>query len=713
MISSSEAYKKAITGDSRKTYPSATIDIISPDIALSGVNADSAPFCDTSQVFNRNFRISTDVMTLEYHRWLLDGSVTVKDLGVEVRDVETGLVLDELSDENGNFSTAQVVEVEFVGIKKTLQLCTIAFSDRAIDSVPKDFKVEILQGGTVYFEKDFTGNLETEIVLEGFDIMNVDVVRITVHSTVLPYRRVRIVEVYPGIYERWTSDDIVGIELTCNGDFSDMSVPYGTCNVEFDNTDRKFEFRSKDSIFKSIEERQNISFFIETETNIGVDRKPVGVYYQFDGGWKTSENAATISWSLVDIIGLLADRRYIPTDTLPTTLEGWAQSLVSQLGNNFVENYIVDPDYANIEMTATAEEIADKTCGELLNDICMYTDTWARADLETGRLAIEPLWKQGNEITLDNMNNYPVIQANEDVATVTFKVNNATEDEYTVSGNASASSNSLTVENPFIRDKESALKVARTILQHYGGLMYELTYRGDMTSEIGDIQTLQLDESSAASARLKEHSLSFSDGVLQECKAVLIQPSGQALFEASVFLTGSGTWKAPAGVKEVYIIVAGGGGGGTAGTPTRFVDGREIDGEDGEDGKGGDIFFGTFQINEQQNFNYNIGEGGKNQPHGSLNTDNGGITTFGVYTSYDGEKFEPSFTDLGNGNVYGRSGIKNPKPNSADGGAKGIGGKAAVLDSEGYVIAPSTPPTPGDDGASGCVVVWWDKPEGK
>lgn len=702
MIKSSESYKKAIVADYRRTKPSAYVDIISPDIALTSVSADSAPFCDTSQVFDRNFIVTSNVATLEKNRWLLDGSVEAKDFGNKVRDTETGLVLDALSDENGNFQTPQVVEVIFSGITGHLQTCTVFFSDMIIDSVPKNFKIEIRQGGNTYFEKSYTDNFKTEIVVSGFDVINADAIRLTIYSTVIPNRRVRIPEIYPGVYAKWDSDGIQSIEMSYRGDFSDTSSPYGTCDVSFDNSERQFEFRNKSSLFKSIEERQSVSFFVEIETETGTDRKPAGVFYQFDGGWKISKNTIVIEWNLVDIIGLLADRQYIPESPMPKTLEEWTKSIVSQLGENFSESYIVDESYAEIELIASAEEVKDKTCGEILNDICLASDTWARADIETGRLAIEPLWSQGNEIALDNMETYPVIKANDDVATITFKLNDASESEYVVSGNSSSSSNSITIENPFIRNEQTALKAARTILKHYGGQLYEITYRGDVSSEIGDTQTIQLDESQAAPSRLKEHSLSYSEGVLSGCNAVLIQPSGQTLFESTYRIADkSGVWTAPTGVKEIYIILVGGGSGGTDGQSGTW----DSDGDDGENGRGGRIFFGTFPINEQQNFTYYVGDGGdKGKP--------GEITTFGVYSSDNGTTFEPSFTDLGNGNVYGRTGVKNPVSNSGDGGAGGKGGEKGEFHLEGdfeVIDAWPSPGEPGEPGASGCIVIWWDK----
>lgn len=64
------------------------------------------------------------------------------------------------------------------------------------------------------------------------------------------------------------------------------------------------------------------------------ERVRMGTFYQAGDGYKTSTNDPYISWSLVDIVGLVCNRTYLPPDTMPTTLEGWIASVVAQLGEN-------------------------------------------------------------------------------------------------------------------------------------------------------------------------------------------------------------------------------------------------------------------------------------------------------------------------------------------------------------------------------------------
>jgi hypothetical protein len=196
----------------------------------------------------------------------------------------------------------------------------------------------------------------------------------------------------------------------------------------------------------------------------------------------------------------------------------------------------------------------------------MATGTWPRADAETGYLAAEPLWSQGNKLTLDNLQSYPVMKANNDIAAIIFTLNDGNNTQYIVSGNSTASSETKSVQNPFIKTKGDALTAAKLILSCYGGNRLEIVGRGDMTSEIGDVDTVWLNESSATTARRIQQDLSLKDGVLKDCTSILLQADGSFLFQNRAVITQSGSWTVPEGATKLRLILVGKGGNGTAGT---------------------------------------------------------------------------------------------------------------------------------------------------
>lgn len=703
MIKSSAAYQAAITGDARRILLRAIIDLISPDIVYSaGETSGQIPWSQLAQIHDKVFDTPAKYATLEHNRWMLDGTFGIfPDQAADVTG-QVAYIGDVLSSADGSFATAPWVELQFSGVS-VLQACSVYFPDDEYDGLPLDFTVEVKQGGTAYYSKSFTGNQAASVAMSGFTVNNPDAIRVTVSKWSLPYRRMRLVEIVPGIYEQWDNNIIAEFSVKQQGNVACTALPYGTCTLKMDNLSRRFEPRAKDGLFQSIEERQGIDIAIGVRLSDGTDDyKRVGIYYQYSGGWRTGDNGLTMQWDLVDIIGLLASREFLPPSTLPTTLEGWISALVGQLGVNFANRYTVDANYSGAAVTASSvADVTGKSCGDILRWVCMAAGVWPRADAETGYLAAEPLWSEGNKLTLDNLTAYPILRANSDVAAIIFTLHDGNGTQYIVSGNSTASSETVSVDNPFIHTQAQALTAARMILSTYGGNQLETTGRGDPTREIGDVETVWLNESSATTARLIMQTLQFSGGVLQGCQSQLLQADGSFQFQGRDQITESGTWTAPAGKTQLRVILVGHGGNGTAGTDGSWDEA----GAPGAPGLGGLVWAGTININDGQSFVVTIGEN----------------TVFGAYSSANGKRYANGYTDVASGDSFSRTGVAAPLPGSGDGGAAGKAGAQGQRRQETKknedgstttrwrVSAYPGKGTPGKEGATGCVVVYWDK----
>lgn len=698
MLEITDGYKSAIVGDVRRMMIKAVIDISDPDMTFGTVTSSGAAlFSKPEQVHDKEMELESHYATLEPNRWVLDGSFRLIPDEPQAISGEVGFVGDILSDDDGNFASPVYAELTFSNVS-ILQACSVYFSQDDLDGIAEDFSVSVYSGETAVYTKDFIGNTYVSVSIDGFTVYDPTAIRVTVSKWSLPGRRIRIAEIIPGIYEKWTSDIIASLNIQMRGSFSCLSTPYGTCTLRMDNLDRRFEPRNKNGVFRSIEERQAIPVAIGCELSDGsVEYKNVGVFFQANGGWKTGDNGITMQWDLVDIVGLLASREFIAPSTLPTTLAGWIAALVEQLGANFTGWYHVDKYYENA--VATVNDVSDvngQKCGDILRWVCMATGTWPRADAETGYLTAEPFWNQGNKMDLDNMVNYPVMKANDDIAVLTFKLYDGSETMYNVSGNETSSPNTLTVSNPFIHTAEQAQTAARQILSQYGGIKLETVSRGDPAGEIGDVDTVWLNESTATTGRRMEQRLSFSNGVLRDCNSVLLQSDGSYLYQNRAVITESGTWTATSGVTSLRVILVGKGSDGTAGTDGTW----DTAGTDGVDGLGGKVWAGTISINDGQSFSVSIEKD----------------TVFGAYSSANGHVYEYGYTDVASGDSFARTGVKEPKLGSGDGGAKGIGGvkgnkHTETIKGDEFEVIDNYPSngTNGIRGETGCVVVYWDK----
>lgn len=729
MLKVTDAYREAITAERRQMRLQAVLDLVSPDIVYGEVTAPAATaYSRAAQIHDKDIHGPARLATLEHNRWCLDGSWGLApDTATEIpEDTELGYSSQGLSGEGGSFAAAQALQLDFTGVSR-LQTASIHFSELPGDGAAEDFTVEILDGPSVLHSETITGNGERVVVLDGFDVASPTAIRVNVSKWAMPQRRIRVIEIVPGLLEEWGNDEVAGLDLTQQVDVSCCSLPYGTAILTIDNASRRFEPRSKDGIFESIEERQGIPVRLGPVLPDGsTEYKQLGIFYQYSGGWRTGDNGLTIEWTLVDILGLLSRRPFLVPDsgTLPGTLDGWIAACVGQLGVNFSRRYRIHEGYGDKAVTAALASIQGRSCGDILRMACMAAGCYPFADAATGDLAAEPMWASGNRVTLDNLSDYPVMRANDDIAYVQIKIYG--EGETTVakfSGTSAASNNTVAIDNPFIHTRDQALAAARAIISTYGGNRIQLSGRGDPASECGDVDSVQLSESAATSARRIEQKFTFRGGVLADLPSVLLQADGTLLYNRRAVLTGAGQWTVPAGVTTVLAILVSGGDAGTDGTDGSF-DGA---GTDGADGLGGKVLAQSLPVNPGAVLAYACGSGGA--APGGLGT----ATTFSTLSSARGTRYN-GYTDIRSGDVYGRDGVQLPLDGSGDGGIRGLGGNAGKQhtvrtklyigdgdpdtdeDKDNFIPWDQTvvdiQPGKGSKGVSGgagCVALWWEE----
>ena len=500
-----------------------------------------------------------------------------------------------------------------------------------------------------------------------------------------------------------------------------------------ENKDHRFDPYAPNSLFSSIEERQAIVVDLGIRLEDGsVEWLPGGTFYQQSAGWKLQD--LTVSWELLDIIGMLVKRKFVIPDALPTTLGGWIGAMMSSLGVNFSGKYIVDEDVSGIGLTATEEAVTEKTCGEILRFACMATNTWPRQDFETGFLRVGKLERlEGNRITLDNMPKFPEMSANDDIADITFRLD---EGEVVFPGNNTDSEISLSVKNPFVHTSDDARKAVISCLFEYGGRSFSVVSRGNPSSECGDIQSVDTQFLTTISARLYKQQLKLDRGVMRQMPSYLVQSPNDSMYENKVVLTGSGTWESPVDGTIKVTLIGGGTGGRGGGGGNMVTQGQDVEkAEGGTGGEGGNVYIFETVAEVGQLFDYycglagaggNGGTGaqlcenygsdfGKNGEFGEVGED----TTFGVYTSEGGVRYPIGIMDIQSGSVYAQAGGNDGSRilgSYGSGGAGGIKGKDGlyvwILNKQTdqmfkYTASYAKSGTDGERGQDGCVIIEW------
>lgn len=724
MIVHTEAYDKAVTASSRRMFARAVFDLVDPDAQIDSVDANSeSEISLKDQVVNRG-RGSSDqrVATLELNRWALDGSFVIPPGSPADRAGQVGWESADLCGSDGVFTIPYpYIELTIANVS-ILQAVTLEFSDDSLDGHPVDFAVAMWSGATLLKTVEVTGNEGTYIVVGDFTVDNPTKIRLTVKRWSTPYRRVRLARFMLGLFETWDTSVIQDVDIYTEVTFSGLKIPYSSCTIRVENKNHRFDPYAPNTIFTSIEERQAIVVDLGLRLEDGsVEWISGGTYYQQSAGWSLQD--LTVSWELLDIIGMLVKRKFVVPGTLPSTLDGWLGAMMASLGVNFSGKYIVDEAVAGTALTATADAVAGKTCGEILRYACMATNTWPRQDFETGCLRVGKLERlEGNRITLDNMPSYPEMSANDDIADITFELDSG---EVTFPGNNTDSEISLSIKNPFVHTEADARKAVVSCLFEYGGRSFSVVSRGNPTSECGDIQSVDTQFLSTISARLYKQQLKLDAGVMKDMPSYLVQSPNDSMYENKIVLIGSGTWiAAEAGTMKITLIGGGTGGMGGGGGNMHSEWNSPEDNAGGIGGDGGKVYIVETTAAEGQAFDYSCGTGGAAGSGGSVGNDGkpgaeGSDTIFGVYSSAGGVRYAVGLMDIQSGAVYAQKGgdygylVEGLHGSGGAGGKQGKNGRRVTVTNpetgESYTKTKAWP-TAGEaglPGKAGCVIVEW------
>lgn len=526
MQTASKEYVSAITAGHRRIVPQAVIDLVDPDITYGPVVSNGEMFhSDPGQLYNKLLEAEGPKYgTLELNRWLLDGSFTAMPDDPAELEGEHGYLIDQVSDQNCELPGRPFVELQVQNLS-ILQAASVHFTGLECDGYGVDFLFQIFSGDQVVFYREVTGNTKQAVFFEGFTVRDVTALRVTFSRWSHPYRRPRVAELLPGIYEKWDGGDIYAIDVVQETAFDCLTVPYGSCTMEVRNQAKRFNPFSKSSLFQSIEARQGIPVLYGAQLPDGsIEFVPLGVFYQQNGGWETDAYGLTIRFKLVDIVGLVANRDYVAPDPLPTTLSGWIASIVEHLGQNFKNRYEVAEGLSGMEMTIlNLDEIKNMNCGQILRYVSMAAGAFFRADAVTGKLKVEPLPERvGIAIGLKDMYAYPKNQAGDSIAQITFRLADSAKTEYIVEGTLQAADKSLSISNPFIHTEEQADAAAAYIMQFYGTTKFTIRGRGDMRSELGDADTFETGFGGTSEGRRYKQQLKLTNGIVKTAPSYLL-----------------------------------------------------------------------------------------------------------------------------------------------------------------------------------------------
>lgn len=159
-----------------------------------------------------------NIATFENNSWILDGSfISPSEAYSGGGDSYTGYISNELSDDNGDYTTNPILSVSLSAIVPNVEYLSIKFAGGIDTSYPKTFKIRTYGTSDLIEEHVFNMSEQTGLPLLVAEIKNSNVTRVEFEfvGTICPHRRSRLNKIMFGKAEQvekhylqsWKIDD--------------------------------------------------------------------------------------------------------------------------------------------------------------------------------------------------------------------------------------------------------------------------------------------------------------------------------------------------------------------------------------------------------------------------------------------------------------------------------------------------------------------------
>lgn len=339
--------------------------ISDPDAPNSSTftNSDELIYSNTNLI-DRGVEVSQTYDTLERNRFYLNG------LGIlepENDYIYQGFVGDLISDDNGNFTTQQFLEVSF---DRNFIFAGLSF---VFDETKNDYISDM--NVLIYLDNELLDNIKCNPTNYRFvlaqDIPECNKIRFEFNTTSTPHRRVRLSSLYFGIVDILDTASIIDSNFKNTMDLISTSLPVQKFSFTIFDTDNKYDPENPDSYFKYLENGQSVAVTLKQNLKNGTQFKmPLCNLYSF--GNITSNNTGFVKQLKVPCSSIL--------DFLDMKYHGQVYNangitVYDLLTNIMVENDLVGlielEDYLkDYKIYNIINGNSIKTCLQLLANVC-------------------------------------------------------------------------------------------------------------------------------------------------------------------------------------------------------------------------------------------------------------------------------------------------------------------------------------------------------
>lgn len=530
----SGAFKEYIYRPERTTKAKVSFEMIDVDTyADASISVENeAEISRSHQLINKVREMTHKYATLERDYLVLDGSCYIPPKANE-GESELGWWSDEISDENGIFSTPPVLTCSFSNPHNSIGM-TITFDTQA-NQYASDFTLEIFDPNNALIHREIVTNYDNPLYTLEQPLENYQKVVLTIQKWAFPLRRARVVEIDFGIIKEYSGEKLISLKVIEEMDLLGNTVPSNEMSFTLDNSDNAFNILNPNGIYKFLKENQEMSASIGlriSENSEIYEYINMGTFYLHE--WTVDEGSMTSTFIGRDIFTRLEKIEY--TNLLKNTnLYDLATDVLTEAN---VENFKVDSQLKKISTNGFDEKLNAREALQLISiagrsvikqrrvgsvEIVQYEElsadtgyvTFTGPDMYTGMTTPEVYIDYTFQvINFESVFEIPKISLSPSVHKLIFLINDGISDEpYPVefTNPKKSSGEKFEINNPLINTQQQASVIAEWMFREYNFIAeYEAKWRQNPAFECGDVLLIEDSFGGMKKSRITKQEFNFS-----------------------------------------------------------------------------------------------------------------------------------------------------------------------------------------------------------
>lgn len=430
---------------------------LSNDATTTGSNEEH--FAETAEITNGLSKAPEQYASLEQNAWGLGGDIFCTD----GKPNDPGYTTSAISNADAEYVETPVITVLFSTVHKELIPGITLTWSTAMNEWATSFRIAAYNSETLVAEKEVSEN--TSLVSQVWvDLQNYNKIVIEILEWSHPYRRCRVEEVFLGLVEVYTKNNLLGYDHTDCVDILSATLPKNEITFHLENSTGRWNPNNPTGAERYLLEQQKVDVLYGMTVNGSTEWMKAGTFWLTE--WNTPSNGLEASFTARDAVTFMND---IYSGPRSGTLLEIATAALEQANLPVMADgsarYVVDSSLAS-QTTDFLDEDADYTIADVLQLVAHMACCVFYQDRE-GIVRIEPRSTELTDYVIDKFKAYghPEFEIFKPMKAVTVDYG---EDKTEVV-EVGAKGEVQAIANPFIRTEKDARKVANAAIAVLSG----------------------------------------------------------------------------------------------------------------------------------------------------------------------------------------------------------------------------------------------------